>query len=60
MRAEYARIVALALPGGRHRGPDRVVSGLAQRLGVKAVETRQIEAAALVYGDPLPSVLVPG
>lgn len=59
MRAEFARIVALALPGGRHRGPDRVVSGLAQRLGVQAVPARQIEAAALVYGDPLPPVLIP-
>ena len=59
MRAEFARIVALALPGGRHRGGDRIVSGLAQRLGVQAVPARRIEAAALVHGDSLPSVLVP-
>ena len=60
MRAESARIVALALPGGRHRGPDRIVSGLAQQLGVQAVPARHIEAAALVHGDPLPPVLLPG
>ncbi len=60
MRAQFARIVALALPGGRHRGPDRIVSGLAQQLGVQAVPARQIEAAAMVHGDPLPPVLLPG
>lgn len=60
MRAQFARIVALALPGGRHRGADRMVSGLAERLGVQAVSGRHIEAAALAHGDPLPPVLVPG
>ena len=60
MRAEFARIVALALPSGRHRGAYRVVSGLAERLGVQAVTARHIEAAALVHGDPVPPVLVPG
>lgn len=59
MRAQFARIVALALPGGRHRGPDRMVSGLATRLGVQAVSARDIEAAALAHGDALPTVLVP-
>ena len=59
MRAEYARIVALALPGGRHRGADRVVSSLAQRLSVQAVPQARIQAAALVHGDPLPAVLTP-
>jgi hypothetical protein len=60
MRAEFARIVALSLPGGRHRGADRVVGGLAERLGVQAVPARRIGAAALVHGDPVPPVLVPG
>ncbi len=60
MRAEFARIVALALPGGRHRGADRIVNGLAQRLGVQAVPAGRLEAAALVHGDPLPQLLVPG
>jgi hypothetical protein len=60
MRAEFARIVALALPGGRHAGPDRMVIRLAQRLGVPAVDPRRLEAAALVHGQPVPAVLVPG
>ncbi len=60
MRAEFARIVALVLPGGRHRGADRIVTGLAERLGVQAVPGRHIEAAALGHGDRMPPVLVPG
>jgi hypothetical protein len=60
IRAEFARIVAIALPGGRHPGPDRMVARLAERLGVQAVPFRHLEAAALIYGQAVPEVLLPG
>lgn len=60
MRAEFARIVALALPGGRHRGPDLMVGRIAHNLGVQAVPVGLLERAALVFGQAVPEVLVPG
>ena len=60
MRAEFARIVALALPGGRHPGPDRMVARMARRIGVEAVPAHDLEAVARLHGQPVPAVLVPG
>lgn len=59
MRAEFARIVALALPNSSRQGPHRMVRRLAQRLGVHAVDACDVEMAALVYGQRVPAVLVP-
>jgi resolvase-like protein len=58
MRAEHARIVALALPwtpGPKHRAIARV----AAELGLPAVAHRRLRALALSEGQPLPAVLRP-
>jgi hypothetical protein len=57
MRAEYARIVALALPNPRRQAP--AVAGMARLLGVEAVPARDLTAAALRHGDALEPTLVP-
>jgi hypothetical protein len=59
MRAEYARIVALALPSFVSRRGKAAVGRVADRLGVEAVPARRLEAAALGYGGPLPPALLP-
>lgn len=57
MRAEYARIVALALPGSRrHAAP---VIAMARLLGVAAVPACDLTAAALWHGDALEPTLIP-
>jgi hypothetical protein len=56
MRAEFARIVALALPSPPSRpGP---VLRVAQLLGVEAVPVEQLTQAAAAHGQPLPPSLM--
>jgi hypothetical protein len=57
MRAEYARIVTLALPSSRNAA-DAVMRA-AQRLGVEAVRAKDLGEAALAYGSPLEPSLIP-
>jgi hypothetical protein len=57
MRAEFARIVTLALPSSRkHSG---AVAQVAELLDVEAVSARDLPVAALAYGDPLEPTLIP-
>ena len=58
MRAEFARIVALAIPASP-RGADAPIRRAAERLGVEAVPARRLPEAALAYGRPLPPSLWP-
>jgi hypothetical protein len=56
MRAEFARIVALALPSSPSRpGP---VLRVAQLLGVEAVRAEHLTQAAAAHGQPLPPSLM--
>ena len=57
MRAEFARIVTLALPSS-HRHADVVVH-VAELLDVEAVRARDLPAATLAYGQPLEPTLIP-
>lgn len=59
MRAEHARIEALAFCrelGGRHR---EQIESIAESLGVDCVEHSRLAAVAGGYGSPLPASLVP-
>jgi hypothetical protein len=58
MRAEFARIVVLALPASP-RGADAPIRRVADRLRVDAVPARHLTAAALAHGGPLPPSLMP-
>lgn len=60
MRAEFARVVALALPPLGSRRTRATVRRTACSLGVEAVPTRHLRAAALEHGRPLPPSLLPG
>jgi hypothetical protein len=57
MRAEFARVVALALPSSR--GPAEAVTRVAERLEVEAVRARDLPVAALAHGQPLEPSLIP-
>ena len=57
MRAEYARIVTLALP--RARRYQAGVLRTAALLGVEAVPEQALQAAALAHGRPLDTSLIP-
>ena len=57
MRAEFARIVALALPSSRKHA--RAVAQIAELLDVEAVPARDLPVAALAYGEPLEPTLIP-
>ena len=57
MRAEFARIVTLALP--RSRRTAEVVRESAERLEVQAVPAKELEIAALAHGRPLEPSLIP-
>jgi hypothetical protein len=57
MRAEFARIVTLALPSSRRQA--NAVAQLAALLDVEAVSARDLPAAALAYGEPLEPTLIP-
>jgi DNA invertase Pin-like site-specific DNA recombinase len=58
VRAEHARIVGLDLPPTRGR-KRRVVTQIAERLGVPVIAHRELAAAALAHGSPLPVALRP-
>jgi hypothetical protein len=57
MRAEFARIVMLALPSSRRHAD--AVAQLAERLDVEAVRAKDLPVAALAYGEPLDPTLIP-
>jgi hypothetical protein len=57
MRAEFARIVTLALPSSRRHAA--AVARIAELLDVEAVRARDLPAAALAYGEPLEPTLIP-
>ena len=57
MRAEFARIVALALPSSRSRAA--AVARVAELLDVEAVPARALPLAARAYGDPLDPTVIP-
>jgi hypothetical protein len=58
MRAQFARIVALSLPltRGRKRLELAITAG---ELGINLVPHRQLIAAAMAHGTPIPSSLRP-
>lgn len=56
LRAEHARVHALALPGDRDPGPARAI---ASALGVDLVARADLADAAVAYGAPLPDALLP-
>ena len=58
VRAEHARIVGLDLPPTRGR-KRRMVTQIAERLGVPLIAHRELEAVALAHGSPLPASLRP-
>jgi hypothetical protein len=57
MRAEFARIVTLALPTSRRRAD--AIARLAELLDVEAVRARDLQEAARAYGQPLEPTLIP-
>jgi hypothetical protein len=57
MRAEFARVVALALPQDRRAA--QLIGRVAARLDVEAVPSRDLAAAALAYGRPIARDLIP-
>jgi len=56
LRAEHARVHALALPGDRDPGPARRI---AARLGLELLARAELADAAASYGAPLPDMLLP-
>jgi hypothetical protein len=58
MRAEHARVVALALPFSRGSKRARTVAA-AQALGVRAVPARRLVAATVDHGDVIPRSMQP-
>jgi hypothetical protein len=57
MRAEFARIVTLALPASRRHAD--AVARVAELLDVEAVRARDLPVAVLAYGEPLEPTLIP-
>jgi hypothetical protein len=57
MRAEFARIVTLALPASRRHAD--AVAKVAELLDVEAVRDRHLPFAALAYGELLEPTLIP-
>jgi hypothetical protein len=57
MRAEFARIVTLALPSSRRHA--HALAQLAERLDVEAVRARNLPHAARAYGEPLEPTIIP-
>jgi hypothetical protein len=57
MRAEFARVTALALPRDRHAA--RLICRVADRLEVAAVPARDLRAVAEAYGSPVAPDLIP-
>ncbi len=58
MRAQYAMVVALALPFSRGRKRRRLLAA-ADALEVPAVPARKLKAAALEHGDVVPRRMIP-
>ena len=56
LRAEHARVQALALPGDRDPGPARRI---AAALGVELIPRAELGGAAASFGAPLPASLLP-
>ena len=59
MRAEHARIVALAVAAEWTARQRRALGPVAERLGAALVEHHELEAAARDYGAPLPAGMKP-
>jgi hypothetical protein len=59
LRAEHARVEALALPSARERDRHRSARVIAERLGVPLVGRGGLEEAAAAFGAPLPAGLLP-
>ena len=57
MRAEFAQLVALAVPSSRRSA--KAVRDHAKRLGVQAVRANDLQPAALTHGRPLEPSLIP-
>jgi hypothetical protein len=57
MRAEFARIVTLALPSSR--GHAAAIRHVAELLDVEAVPAKELAAAARAHGEPLEPTLIP-
>jgi hypothetical protein len=58
MRAQYATMVAVALPFSRGRKRRRLIAA-AEALGVPAVPARRLERAALEHGELIPKSMRP-
>jgi hypothetical protein len=56
LRAEHARVEALARPGDRD---DRSARAIAARLGVDLIDRAELSEAAAAYGAPMPTSLLP-
>jgi hypothetical protein len=59
MRAEHARIVALALYSRSSARLKGALYSLADQLGIDLIDLDEIEAAAAGYGNQLPASLLP-
>jgi hypothetical protein len=61
-RAQYAQVLALALPGNRKvtDGEKARIELAADRYGVPLVKKSELEAFALQYAAPVPDALKPG
>ncbi len=57
MRAEFARIVTLALPSSRRHAD--AVAKVAELLDVEAVRAKDLPVAALAYGEQLEPTMIP-
>ena len=60
MRAEHARVEALATYSRWSRSQQNAVAAVADDLGVDVVELHDLEAAAVNYGSALPASLLSG
>jgi len=60
MRAEHARVEALALGVGERRGNEPALKTIAARLGLELVEWDDLPALAASRGSPLPEELIAG
>jgi hypothetical protein len=59
MRAEHARIGALAYLKDLGKDHERRVREIAEYLGVDVVEQSELALAAAEYGKPLPREMIP-
>ena len=59
LRAEHARVEALALPPPAEVRRRRAVAAIAARLGADLVDRGALEEASARYGAPLPASMLP-